>query len=85
MGDKLLKNIRDRKNNVRIEELVKLIEAYRFTWKKTKHGYLFQHEKLVNVTMPHVPIPHGREMKVLRRYVELCLQAIEDLQRREKP
>jgi hypothetical protein len=79
VDDKLLKKVQDGRSNVRIYELVKLMESYGFKWKRTKHGYMFIHDKLKNVTLPHVPIPHGRENKILRRYIDMCLLAIDAL------
>jgi hypothetical protein len=37
------------------------------------------HDKLKNVTLPHVPVPHGRENKILRRYIDMCLLAVDAL------
>ena len=79
MDDKLLKKVQAGRSNVRIDELLKLMESHGFKWKRTKHGYMFIHEKLKNVTLPHVPIPHGRENKILRRYIDMCLLAIDAL------
>jgi hypothetical protein len=53
------------------------MEAYGFTWRRTGHGYLFFHDRLKTEIMPHVPLPHGREKTVLRRYVEQCIRAVE--------
>ncbi len=39
--------------------------------------YLFFHDRPKTETMPHVPLPHGREKTVLRRYVEQCIGAVE--------
>lgn len=75
--DKLLEKVKSGPNNVTIEELVILMKHYGFTHKKTSHGYLFKHEKLLNKILPHVAAPHGRENKVKRAYVESCLEAIE--------
>lgn len=79
MDDKLLKKVQTGRSNVRIDELLKLMESCGFKWKRTKHGYMFIHEKLKNVTLPHVPIPHGRENKILRRYIDMCLLAVDAL------
>ncbi len=83
--EKLLKKIRDGRSNVRIEDLARLMESYGFSVRRTTHGYLFSHHDLTGVTMPHVPISHGREKKVLRHYVGMCILGIDALfQRREE-
>jgi hypothetical protein len=84
MKNKLIEKIRTGRSNVRIADLLKLMEECGFTWKRTKHGYLFHHEQLQGIIMPHVPIPHGRESKVLGRYVDLCLLAIDALTKGER-
>ncbi|MEI6126443.1 MAG: hypothetical protein WCQ99_07820 [Pseudomonadota bacterium] len=76
--EKLLKKIKNSPRNVRIEELVRLMEYYGFVAKlSSKEGYFFTTPKLVGKILPRsAPIPHGRENKVLRVYVEKCLEAI---------
>lgn len=75
--EKLLNKIRNAPRNVRIEELVRLMEYYGFTAKlSSKECYFFINPKLVGKILPRVPIPHGRENKVLRVYVEKCLEAL---------
>ncbi|MBI5676289.1 MAG: hypothetical protein HZC48_10780 [Nitrospirae bacterium] len=51
--------------------------SFGFIPRKTSHGYMFTHKKLVNKIMPHVAKPHGREAKVKVKYVRECLKAIE--------
>lgn len=80
----LLARIRAGKKNVKIEHILKLMTSYGFTCKDTRHGYLFFHEKLKGIIMPHVSRPHGRENKVLVKYVDECLNAIEQLLELEK-
>lgn len=84
MGDKLLKKVQAGRSNVRIDEPLNLMESYGFEWKRTKHGYMFLHEKLKNVMLPHVPIPHDRENKILVRYIDMCLLAIDALLKGEQ-
>ena len=38
-------------------------KRFDFNEKTTKHGYIFQHDKLKGQILPHVPKPHGREKK----------------------
>lgn len=77
--DKLLESITTAPSNVVIADLVKLMEYHGFTNRKSKEGYFFKHDKLINIILPNVPIPHGRENKVRRVYVLRCLRAIEQL------
>lgn len=81
---KLLEKIKSAPKNVEIEDLVKLMEYYGFTYRKSKEGYFFKHEKLVGKLLPNVPIPHGRENKVRYHYVSRCLEAIELLKYEEE-
>ncbi len=75
--DKLLAKVRAGRNNVRIDELLALMKAYGFTQRETSHGYLLQNAALRRTT--HVAKPHGREKKVLKGYVDDCLDLIEQL------
>ncbi|MEW6586071.1 MAG: hypothetical protein AB1442_10735 [Nitrospirota bacterium] len=77
--EKLLENITDAPSNVVIADLVRLMKYHGFTNRKSKEGYFFKHEKLRNIILPNVPIPHGRENKVRKLYVLQCLRAIEQL------
>jgi len=77
--EKLIESIAAAANNVVIADLVKLMEYHGFTNRKSKEGYFFKHEKLRNIFLPNVPIPHGREKKVRKVYVLQCLRAIEQL------
>lgn len=77
--EKLYQSIKDAPRNVRIDDLVKLMESFDFTLKKTKEGYIFPHPKLKGKLLPRVAKPHGREKKVKLPYVLLCLEAIEKL------
>lgn len=81
MKDKLLKKMQTGRSNVRMDELLKVMGLFGFTWKRTKHGYIFFHDQLKGLIMPHVPIPHGREGKVLSHYVDMCLLAIDALRK----
>jgi hypothetical protein len=80
---KLLAKIRSGSANVRLDDLVKLMESYGFTARRTGHGYLFLHDDLKGAMLPHVPIPLGREKKVLKPYVDMCLMAIDMLEKGE--
>ncbi len=84
MKNKLLLKIQTGRSNVRMDELLKVMDLFGFTWKRTKHGYIFSHDQLKGIIMPHVPIPHGRENKVLSHYVDLCLLAIDALRKGEQ-
>ena len=75
---KLFERIGAGKNNVRIEEIVALMTSYGFGNRRNVHSYMFQHPLLRGVTIA-VAIPHGRENKVLRKYVDNCINAIERL------
>ena len=70
-------------HNVVIADLVRLMGHHGFTNRKSKEGYFFKHEKLRNIILPNVPIPHGRENKVRKVYVLQCLRAIEHLKSME--
>jgi hypothetical protein len=76
--EKLFEKIEGGRNNARIEELVSLMTSYGFGNRRNVHAYMFQHPLLKGVTIA-VAIPHGRENKVLRKYVDNCLNAIEQL------
>ena len=76
--EKLLARIRAGKNNIRIAELVALMKSYGFGNRRNVHQYMFQHPQLIGDIIC-VAIPHGRENKVLRRYVDNCINAIEQL------
>ena len=78
--EKLRKKITDGKKNVRVEELVSLMNAYGFTNRRSKEGYFFTHPNLKGIMLTNVPIPHGRENKVREIYVTRCLDAIEMLE-----
>jgi hypothetical protein len=75
---KLFEKVGAGRNNVRIEEMVSLMTSYGFGNRRNVHAYMFQHPLLKGVTIA-VAIPHGRENKVLRKYVDNCLNAIEQL------
>ncbi len=81
--DQLLLQVTSGPRNVRLKELRKLMTSYGFKEKKTSHGYMYRHEKLIGVKMPYVAKPHGREPKVLEVYVYQCIDAIEMLQQKE--
>ena len=81
--EKLLESIASAPSNVVIADLVRLMGHHGFTNRKSKEGYFFKHEKLRNVILPNVPIPHGRENKVRKVYVLQCLRAIEHLKSME--
>ncbi len=76
--DKLLARIRAGRNNVRIADLMALMTSWGFRYRKNDHAYLFQHDDLRGVTVTAAN-PHGREKKVLKRYVDNCIDAIEQL------
>jgi hypothetical protein len=82
---KLLKKIAEGRDNVRIEDLVTLMTDFGFAVRLGKRGghiYLFQHPLLVGRTIT-VANPHGQGKKVLRVYVDNCLNAIEGLDVKE--
>jgi len=76
--EKLLKQITNAPKNVRFNDLKKLMEHYGFSAKQTRDGLLFRHDELLNRV--NVPKPHGREKKVLKVYVDKCLEAIDMLE-----
>lgn len=76
--EKLLATIRTGRNNVRIADLLALMTSWDFSNRRTSHGYMFQHPLLRGVTVTAV-IPHGRENKVFKNYVDNCIDAIEQL------
>ncbi len=82
--DQLLEQIKNGSRNVRLKDLLKLMKAYDFEERSTKHGYLFKHDQLKNKMMPHVSKPHGKEKKVLQCYVLQCIDAIELLPKGDK-
>lgn len=75
--EKLYEKVKSGPKNVTIDEIRALMSLYGFTYRKTRHGYFFKHEKLKDIILPTVPKPHGRENKVLANYVNRCLAAIE--------
>ncbi len=76
--EKLLSKIKAGRNNVRIGKLVVLMRNYGFTDRRNVHTYMFQHPLLRGQTVT-VAIPHGGEKKVLKKYVDNCIDAIEQL------
>lgn len=79
--EKLLSKIKDGPRNVRMNDLVTLMEGLGFTKKPTNEGYAFLHEELTSdsCNIPMVANPHGREKKVKKCYVDACLDAIKHL------
>lgn len=76
--EKLLKTVVAGRNNVRIDDLVALMTSWEFSNRRNDHAYMFQHPLLRGVTVT-AAIPHGRENKVLKRYVDNCVDAIEQV------
>jgi hypothetical protein len=82
--DKLYERIKGSRDNVTFNDLIHLMRNFGFEDKKVKHGCIFKHEGLKGEILPHVPKPHGRENKVLKPYVDICLEAIELLLLKEE-
>ena len=61
--DQLLSQVQAGPCDVRLRDLRSLMKMFDFNEKTTKHGYIFQHDKLKGQILPHVPKPHGREKK----------------------
>lgn len=80
--EKQLSRIDSSRKNVTIKELVTLMTKWGFTYKRNDHNYMFQHPLLVGKTFA-AAIPHGREKKVFKRYIDNCLDAIEQLREAE--
>lgn len=80
--EKLRCKIENGPRNVRLNELIKLMGYYGFSHTQTKHGFLFRHDELLCRII--VPIPHGREKKVHKCYVDECLIAIAQLEEIER-
>lgn len=76
--EKLLATIRAGRNNVRIADLVSLMTSWGFSNRRNDHAYMFQHPLLRGVTVT-AAIPHRREKKVLKKYVDNCIERIEQL------
>ncbi|HLE08948.1 MAG TPA: hypothetical protein VI914_04905 [Thermodesulfobacteriota bacterium] len=81
--EKLLLKVENGPNNVTIDILLRLMKYYGFMPERASDGYFFKNEKLKTESLPHVPIPHGRENKVKRPYIKKCLEAIELLKEKE--
>lgn len=71
--DKLLERIKDLSNDLRFEELRKVLEAYGYTMKQPKGGsshYTFRKQGCAPITIPkHEPIK--------RTYVEMVREVVE--------
>ena len=76
--EKLFETIKAGRNNARIEDLRTLMTSHGFTHRENDHSYMFQHALLRGQTIS-VAKPHGRENKVLKPYVDNCINAIEEL------
>lgn len=76
--EKLLAKIGAGRNNVRIADLVALMTSWGFSNRRNDHAYMFQHPLLRGFIVTAAN-PHGREKKVLKRYVDNCIDAIERL------
>lgn len=81
--DKLLRKIRNGKRNVRMRDLLNLMQAFDFAVVDKIDGYIFKHSLLKTDAMVNVAKPHRAGDKVLVVYVDQCLEAIELLQERE--
>ena len=52
--------------------------SWGFSNRRSDHAYMFQHPLLRGVTVTAAN-PHGREKKVFKKYVDNCIDAIEQL------
>lgn len=77
--DKLINRIKDLSNDLRFEELRKVLETYGYTMKQPRSGsshYTFRKAGCAPITIPkHEPIK--------KTYVELVRQAVENEEKSE--
>ena len=76
--EKLFEKIKSGPNNVRFEDLETMMLSFGFNMRSTSHGGFFLHDRIRGLAV-HVAKPHGREKKVLKPYVNQCIDAIERL------
>ena len=82
---KLLGEIRSRKNNVRANELKKLMSLFDFTYRNAKHCIIYKHTKYPSIrAMVTEHKEKGQENRILKCYVNNCITAIEELSSMEK-
>ncbi len=77
---KFLDDIRSRRRNVRAIELRKLMSLFDFTFRNTKHGLLYKHNRhqfLSVLVAEHRE--KGQEKKVFKPYIDKCIGIIEEL------
>lgn len=74
--EKLFTKISQGRRNVRIRELVLLMKLHNFDYSRNDDNYMFWHKTIPNIGAT-AAIPHGRENKVLKPYVDNCIRAIE--------
>ena len=82
---KLLDEIRSRKNNVRANELKKLMSLFGFTYRNARHCIIYKHTKypFLRVTVTEHK-EKGQENRILKCYVKNCINAIDELSSMEK-
>jgi hypothetical protein len=74
--EKLLEKVRQAPGNTKWKQLLKLMNSYGFSEKKTEEGAMFPHPALADDgVMPRVPKPHSDKVK--QPYVNQCLKAID--------
>lgn len=76
---KLFERIRDGRKNVRLNDLIKLMKKLGFEIRETKHSIWFTHPEynLRASTAKHKE--KGQENKVHSKYVDNCLDTIDEL------